>query len=177
MAYDSSCEDLVKQERWQEAYAVYEETAASGNLEAQLSLGDMYIEGRISPPDVVAAIHWYERAAKQKSVEAHAKLAQIYGEGQGVEKDAEAALAWSISAAELGSPPAQLNLGLIYERGIFTPQDYVKAHMWLNLAGAQGNEYARTKREEVEGKMTLQSIEKAQRLARECMKKNYQDCG
>ncbi|MFN2150265.1 MAG: SEL1-like repeat protein, partial [Anaerolineales bacterium] len=35
---------------------------------------------------------------------------------------------------------AQYNLGLMYSKGRGVPQDYVKAHMWLNLAAAQGFE-------------------------------------
>lgn len=177
VASDSSCEYLVEQERWQDAYAECERSANDGHVKAQLFLADMYIEGRASSYDHEAAIHWYKRAAKQKSVEAHFALAEIYNEGEGVEKDGQAALFWSISAAELGSPLAQLNLGFTYKYGVNTPQDYIKAHMWFNLAAAQGDEVARTQREEISDKMTLQSVKDAQRLAGECVKKNYQDCG
>jgi len=47
------------------------------------------------------------------------------------------------------------------------PQDYVQAHMWVNLAGAQGIEDARKARDILAGQMTPARIAEAQRLARE----------
>jgi len=46
-------------------------------------------------------------------------------------------------------------------------QDYVQAHMWLNLAAAQGQEEAVTDRDKIAEKMTSEQIDQAQRLARE----------
>ncbi len=46
-------------------------------------------------------------------------------------------------------------------------QDYVQAHMWFNLAGAQGNKKATKNRDIVAGLMTPARIAEAQRLARE----------
>lgn len=55
----------------------------------------------------------------------------------------------------------------MYHRGDGVPQDYVLAHMWWNLAAAQGVEDARGLRDNVAGMMTPSQIEEAQRLARE----------
>lgn len=47
------------------------------------------------------------------------------------------------------------------------PQDKAQAHVWLNLAAAQGHELAAEIRETVAGIMTPADIAEAQRLARE----------
>ena len=46
-------------------------------------------------------------------------------------------------------------------------QDYVQAHMWFNLAAAQGDEIPRKNRDAVAERMTSEQIAEAQRLARE----------
>ena len=67
--------------------------------------------------------------------------------------------------AKQAHPDAQFNLGVKYDLGEGVPQDYVKAHMWLNLAAAQGNDSAKRLREFLAEKMSPSQIEKAQTLA------------
>ena len=55
----------------------------------------------------------------------------------------------------------------MYHRGDGVPQDYVQAHMWWNLAAAQGDEDAIGNRDIIAGQMMPSQIEEAQRLARE----------
>ena len=51
------------------------------------------------------------------------------------------------------------------------------AHMWLNIAGVNGNEVARERRNTLERRdMTRAEISRATELARECMDSDYQDC-
>ncbi len=69
--------------------------------------------------------------------------------------------------AEQGDPDAQSILAYMYGRGEGVPQDYVAAHMWSNLAGAQGNIGAVVVRDSVAEEMTAAQIAQAQRLARE----------
>jgi TPR repeat protein len=54
-----------------------------------------------------------------------------------------------------------------YLNGWGVPKDYVLAHMWWNLAAAQGDEEAVKNRDIAAGMMTPAQIAKAQRLARE----------
>ncbi len=70
-------------------------------------------------------------------------------------------------AAEQGHASAQYYLGLMYGEGQGVPQDYVQAHMWFNLAGAQGDKEAAKARDHVAGLMTPAQLAEAQRLARE----------
>ena len=58
-------------------------------------------------------------------------------------------------------------LGFIYESGADVPRDYVQAHMFYNLAAAQGVAVSARERDKLAEKMTPAQIEEAQRLARE----------
>jgi len=69
--------------------------------------------------------------------------------------------------AEQGDPLAQANLGGMYAEGEGLLKDYVLAHMWANLAAAQGLESASEMRDHLEKAMTPAQIAGAQRLARE----------
>ena len=48
--------------------------------------------------------------------------------------------------------------------------------MWLNIAGASGNEAARESRDNLEDDMTRAEISRATELARTCMASDYKDC-
>jgi hypothetical protein len=48
--------------------------------------------------------------------------------------------------------------------------------MWWILGASQGDEYAQESLKKVEMNMTAAQIEKAQKLANECVAKNYKDC-
>ena len=50
------------------------------------------------------------------------------------------------------------------------------AHMWSNIAGANGNASARELRDSLERDMTRAEISQATELARACMASDYQDC-
>ena len=79
-------------------------------------------------------------------------------------------------AAEQGHASAQSYLGVMYAIGRGVLKDSVLAHMWLNIAGANGDEGARENRDTLERVMTRAEISRATELARECMDSDYQDC-
>ena len=64
----------------------------------------------------------------------------------------------------------------MYDNGLGVPQDYLAAHMWVNIAGANGDDLAGSKRDAIAEKMTSADISEAQRRARVCMESNYTDC-
>ena len=78
--------------------------------------------------------------------------------------------------AEQGNADAQNNLGVIYNNGWGVMLDFVRAHMWFNIAASSGNTNASKNRDIVAKRMTSNQIEKAQKLARECVKKKYKGC-
>ena len=62
--------------------------------------------------------------------------------------------------------------GLMYERGQGVAENLVLAHMWMNLAGAQGYELARKNMQKLEVRMTKKQIAEAQKLATEWQEKH-----
>ncbi len=78
--------------------------------------------------------------------------------------------------AEQGDRVVQMALSSMYYNGWGVPQDYVLAHMWANLSASQGIEAAVSAREIAEEEMTTEQIAEAQKLARECVAKDYKGC-
>ena len=70
---------------------------------------------------------------------------------------------------------AQNNLGVMYVMGKGVTQDYVRAHMWFNFAASKGDEQAKESRVWIAKEMTPSQIDDAQRMARDCEKKNYKN--
>jgi len=78
--------------------------------------------------------------------------------------------------AEQGHAGAQYGLGLMYYNGEGVVQDDPTAHMWLDMAAANGSEDAGKARDVVASRMTAEAISQSQRRAWACMQSNYQDC-
>ena len=127
--------------------------------------------------DYATAIKEFKVAAEQGNVDAQYNLGLMYAKGKGVTQDYKEAVKWYLIAAEQGYAGAQHNLGNMYARGEGVTQDEVIAHMWLNISASNGIENVKENIDIVESNMTSEQIEKAQKLARECIKKNYKDCG
>jgi len=100
----------------------------------------------------------------------------MYRKGQGVPQDYKTAVKWYRLAAEQGDADAQFNLGGMYGNGQGVIQDNVYAHMWSNIAASSGHKSAVKNRDIIAGIMTPSQLEKAQDLARECVRKKYKDC-
>lgn len=90
-------------------------------------------------------------------------------------KDYKTAFKWYTLAAEQGHISAQLRLGNMYFKGNGVVQDYVTAHMWINIVTSRDNS-AQKARDAIEKKMTAAQVAEAQKLARECVAKNYNGC-
>jgi len=104
--------------------------------------------------------------AEQGFAEAQTNLGKMYYLGKGVLQDYKKAFEWRSKAATQGDATAQNNLGIMYANGEGVLQDYVMAHMFWNIAGANGN------RDKVAKVMAPSQIVRAQRLAREWMEKH-----
>ncbi len=119
---------------------------------------------------------WYRLAAERGQGLAQFKLGVMYANGKGVPEDDKQAVKWYRLAAEQGLARAQFNLGHMYEKGVCVLEDDVIAYMWFNLAGAEGNDIAINNKKILTGRMTRSQIEEAQKLSRECLKKEYKNC-
>ena len=127
--------------------------------------------------DYATALKEFMPLAEQGDASAQYNLGQIYRQGLGVPEDYKTAVKWNTLAAEQGHAKAQYNLGVTYALGQGVIEDKVYAHMWANIANSNGHENGKKLMEFLlEQGMTPSQIEKAQDLARECVKKNYKGC-
>jgi TPR repeat protein len=81
--------------------------------------------------------------------------------------DFETALREWRSAAEEGDAQSQYRLGRLYEEGRGVLQDFVQAHLFYNLAAAQGLEEAAEARDRLAERLTPEQLAEAQQLAAE----------
>ena len=151
-------------------------SAEQGDAAAQFNLGIIYDQGLGVAQDYVQAVRWYKLAAEQGDASAQFNLGVMYDEGQGVAQDYVQAVRWYKLAAAQGHADAQFNLALMHELGQGVAQNYIQAHVWFNLAAAQGHKEAVESRNRAAKQMTPQQIAQAQKLATECLARNYKDC-
>ena len=114
--------------------------------------------------------------AEQGNIGAQFRIGIMYYEGLGVTKDDINAVKWYTLAAEQASGIAQNNLARMYKNGYGVIQDNIYTHMWANISASNGVENGFTLRDRVAKEMTSADISQAQKLARECVAKNYKDC-
>ena len=150
--------------------------AEQGDATAQFNLALMYSNGDGVPQDYEEAVRWYTLAAEQGVVQAQYNLALMYDYGEGVPQDYKEAVRWYTLAAEQGDAQAQYNVAVSFYKGEGVIKDIVYAHMWKNISASNGLDVAREHLKTLEKEMTLSQKEEAQRLARECVKKNYKGC-
>ena len=126
--------------------------------------------------DYATALKEWKPLAKQGDAKAQFNLGLMYDIGRGVSQDYKEAVRWWRLAAEQGYANAQSNLANRYYYGEGVNKDIVYAHMWKNIASSNGYKPAKEHLKDFEDEMTSSQIEEAQRLARECVKKNYKGC-
>jgi len=79
---------------YKSALKVWMESAQAGDVEAQVTVGEIYERGLGGEPNYAAALVWYEKAARQGSSKAQFALGAMYEQGLGVDKDMLTALNW-----------------------------------------------------------------------------------
>jgi len=83
---------------------------------------------------------------------------------------------WWRRAVELGHAAAQYNLGVRYYNGNGVLQDMIAAHMWFNIAAANGDREAVKVRDIAVDELSSSGIVKAQKRAKRCMASGYKEC-
>ena len=114
--------------------------AQSGDNEAQLSVGDMYFQGKIIPLDYTKAFYWWMMAAEQENSDAQHKIAYMYENGLGTIQDQQKANFWGVKSAKNGNVDAQEDISEKYVfggKGFI--QNYEKAFFWAQKAAMQGH--------------------------------------
>ena len=113
---------------------------------------------------------------KQGDLAAQIELANAYRKGIGVTQDYKTAVKWFTIAAEQGDALAQYNLGRLYYLGKGVPDNLLYAHMWATQASSNGSDMAIDFTDLLTELMTEKQIEKAKRLRKECVIKQYKSC-
>ena len=127
--------------------------------------------------DYATALREWTPLAEQGDATAQYKLGVIYQTGRGVLQDYKTAVKWWKLAAEQGDARAQTDLGVFLTRGAGVLQDNIYAHMWFNIAASSGRfKIASKNRDNIAKRMAPSQLEKAQDLARECVRKKYKGC-
>ena len=126
--------------------------------------------------DFETALREWTPLAEQGDAEAQFNVGLMYESGQGVLKDYKTAVKWYTLAAEQGNAKSQYYLGMMYYEGEGVIQDNIYAHMWGNIATSNGNDSGSYLTDLAARKMTYDDISAAQKLARECLAKNYKGC-
>ena len=129
--------------------------AEQGDVEAQVALAEVYLEGRGVPVDYVEAAKWYRKAAEQGDASAQTNLGTMYERGLGVPQDYTESAQWYRKAADQGVSAARFQLGMLYRDGKGVPQDQNESFNWAKLA-AEGRGipagYRETMRRQVMGR-------------------------
>src|SRR4051812_17010670 len=112
----------------------FQPLAERGERGAQVSLGDLYLNGLGIPVDDAAAARWYRQAADQGDSRAQTNLGFLFEQGRGVPRDFEEAARWYRKAADQGEATAQSNLAYMALIGRGLPQDDAQAAHWAALA-------------------------------------------
>jgi TPR repeat protein len=112
--------------------------SAEKNPEAEITLGEDYIEGDGVHRDRGEAINWYRRAAEHGNAHGQFNLGLHYEYGVGVRKDMGEAVQLVKAAAEQGYARARHHLGEMYEEGRGVQKDKIAAIMWFILAEDTG---------------------------------------
>ncbi len=154
----------------------YTLSAEQGNAEAQNNLGLVHQYGRSIPHNNEIAAKWYELAANQEFADAQYNLGLMYYTGKGVSFDRDIAYRLWRLAAEQGDAASQLMLSAGHYSGQDIPQDYVKALMWANIVSDSEPDRAFAFQHWTAEQMTPSQIAEAEKLARECIRKNYKGC-
>ncbi|HHY50309.1 MAG TPA: PDZ domain-containing protein [Alphaproteobacteria bacterium] len=118
-------------------------TAARGNRDAMLALGDAALFNLDGRGQIGAAEDYYLRAYAMGDARAAWRLGTMYAAGRGVPVDLAVATRWYRLAADAGLPAGQFALGLTwwnsrYWTGLALAGDYAEAVRLFTLAAGRG---------------------------------------
>jgi TPR repeat protein len=132
-----------------EAAHWYKKAADAGSGRGMNNYAWMLDQGRGMPRDEAEAIRWYRRAVEQNDALAQCNLGVKYRDGAGVKKDDAEAVTLFRKSADQNNADGQCNLAWMYEAGRGVSRDIKLALHYYEMAGAQGNTYARNKIKEL----------------------------
>ncbi len=135
------------EEFFNKALEALKNKANSGNVEAQVRLGQYYLDGKYIEPNYKEAFLWLEKAAIQKNEQAMMTLANIYHYGtDSVKVDIDKANKYYTELKVIyekniasGNTSSLISLSDLYERGLGVEKDSSKALELLVRAHDEGD--------------------------------------
>ena len=169
---------LVTQD-YAEAVKWYKLSVDNNSKYAHADLGIMYYNGLGVTQNYSEAFRLLNIAEKNSagSAEVYFYLGEMNYYGRGVTKNYQQAFKFFQRASIRRHLKAQLSLATLYNKGHGAPQNFVLAHMWANIAAAQGDTEAEELRDAITEKITPEQIAKAQMLAEKCISQEFSNCG
>lgn len=128
---------MVRQAKFQQAYAAFLPLAEEGHAQSQFSLGLLYHLGRGMKVDLQKAYEWYKKAAMQENAPGMNNLGMMYLNGEYVAQNRDVAFKL-FEKASGEHAQAKDNMGQCYENGWGVEQDIGQAVNFYQLAGDQG---------------------------------------
>tara|TARA_B100000686_G_scaffold57111_1_gene61320 strand:- start:11067 stop:11690 length:624 start_codon:yes stop_codon:yes gene_type:complete len=158
------------------AHDLLQPLSVEGNAVAQYIMALMYFRGKVVIKDYKKSIKLMNLSAKQGYFLAEHKLGSIYFGSLLGRPDYKKAFKWFRLASRQGYAPSQYFLATLYENGDGIKKDYIKAHMWFSLASKK-NIIAKDERDRITKKLSPSQLNDSLKMARECEKKKYKNCG
>ena len=125
---------MLENGKEQKAYEAFFRSAKSGDVDSQMILGEMYLDGIGIKADHEKAFFWLSKAAGHGDVEAQYLLGFMYENGLKVAPNIKRATKWYTEAALQGDVLAQYNLAIIYKEGKGEiEKDMKEAFKWLSM--------------------------------------------
>ncbi|MBR5491843.1 MAG: SEL1-like repeat protein [Alistipes sp.] len=135
-------ERAAEEQRFEDAYKLYEISAQKGNADAYYQLGEYNYFGKGIEKNEVEAIKWYRKAAEKGSnyEQALLRLGDCYSYGIGVVENKFEAVKYYKEATEYGFSKAEVALGKCYLNGEGIEQDYEDAVRYFRRANYRNAE-------------------------------------
>ncbi len=137
-------ESYFEQEKFGDAYTIYEKHFASQALQAQheVQIGYMLRNGFGTRQDYYSAFKWYMKAAQKGDSGGQCNVAYMYKNGYGTSVNYEEAVKWYRLSADQGNAMSENNLGYMYEKGLGVKRNMPEAIVLYRKAARQGNDLA-----------------------------------
>lgn len=148
------------------ALAMITKSADQGNVDAQVKLGEIYLNGKKIKTDTKKSFYWYKKAAEQNNLTAQKKVALMNKKGIGTDINMKQAIYWWRQASEQGDANSQLQLALAYSFGDGIKKNYEFAYAWASVSAESGSKHAKDlQRILVKNHLSQEALIRAQKLA------------
>ncbi|MBY8287063.1 tetratricopeptide repeat protein [Vibrio fluvialis] len=149
--------------------AMIQDAAEDQYIDAILFMGDWCVSKDNIAPAPGDSTYWYSKAAKLNSLEGMMKLGINYIKGIGIAADFQKGVYWLERASEKGHAEAMYHAGQAWiDRGA---NGNAIAYIWLFLSAFFGYEPAKSLRDQVGGRIGVDSVVGLQSLSKPLQKK------